>query len=72
MTDAFQSKMRQILEGQIKYTSGNLGFNMLISRERQKIANNGANINDCMVEIENFIERFEGIMKDELLKIEAL
>ncbi len=72
MTDALQSKMRLILQGQIKFTSENLGFNMLLSRTQHKISEQEASVDDCMEEIELFLDRFENIMKSELEKIEAL
>lgn len=74
MTSDVKGKMEKILVGQLKYTSSNLGFNMLVTRlQRKAMADpTPGTVSDCMKEIEEFASKYQAIMEPEFAKIAAL
>lgn len=54
MDAVVREKVKKILMRELKYTSTNLAFNMLISKLQKKIQADPGNIEACMLEMEEF------------------
>ena len=67
-----QEKVRKILVGELKYSSTNLAFNMLISKLQNKLKSNTANIESCMKEIDEFLTKYPVVAKVDMANIAAL
>ncbi|MCR4651518.1 MAG: hypothetical protein K5662_07150 [Lachnospiraceae bacterium] len=67
-----KGKFKQILEGKVKYTSGNLAVNMLISRLQKKIAADPGSFDACIQEIDAFAAKYPSIVQTDYAKILAL
>lgn len=67
-----QEKIKMILCGELKYTSTNLAFNMLISKMQKKIQTDPANLESCMKEMEEFLAKYPIVAKVDLANIAAL
>lgn len=67
-----QEKIKMILRGELKYTSTNLAFNMLISKMQKKIQTDPANLESCMKEMEEFLAKYPIVAKVDLANIAAL
>ena len=67
-----QAKMEKILKGELKYTSSNLAFNMMISKMQKKIQQDPANIESCMKEMDEFLAKYPIVAKVDLANIAAL
>ena len=67
-----QEKIKKILCGELRYTSTNLAFNMLISKMQKKIQTDPANLEACMKEMEEFLAKYPIVAKVDLANIAAL
>ncbi len=65
-------KFQQILQGDLKYTSSNLGLNMLITKMQKRVAEDPDSMDDCIMELTEFTTRFPIIAAIEYPKILAL
>ena len=65
-------KVEMILKGELTYTSSNLAFNMMITKMRNKIQTDPANLETCMKEMEEFLARYPIVAKVDLANIAAL
>ena len=67
-----QAKLEKILKGELKYTSSNLAFNMIISKMQKKLQQDAGNMEDCMKEMEEFLAKYPIVAKVDLANIAAL
>lgn len=72
MAPNVQTKFQLILQKELKYTSANLGFNMLISKLQRKIASDPGCMNGCLKEIDDFAAKFPAVVNADFAKIAAL
>ena len=55
MDAVVQEKMIRILKGELKYTSSNLAFNMMIAKLQKRLKSDPACIEACIGELEGFM-----------------
>lgn len=72
MDTTVQAKVEKILKGELKYTSTNLAFNMLISKMQKRVQQDQANLEPCMKEMEEFLKKYPIVAKVDLANIAAL
>ena len=72
MSPEVLTKFQEILKGNIKYTSGNLGLNMLISRLQRRVTTDPKTMESCLKEVDEFAARFANVMGDDFDKIAKL
>ncbi|MBQ7605919.1 MAG: hypothetical protein IJU59_05495 [Firmicutes bacterium] len=72
MAPDVSSKLQQILQGKLKYTSANLGLNMLISRLQRKVADDPGCMAACIKEIDDFAIKYPTVVSADFSKIAAL
>ncbi len=72
MAPNVQTKFQLILQKKLKYTSANLGFNMLISKLQRKLANDPESMEACLKEVDDFAARFPAVVNGDFAKIAAL
>ncbi|MBR5420095.1 MAG: hypothetical protein IK115_02985 [Lachnospiraceae bacterium] len=72
MEAGVREKVEKILKGELKYTSANLAFNMLISKMQKKVQANPDNMEACMKEMEEFLAKYTIVAKVDLANIAAL
>ncbi len=67
-----REKMEKILKGELRYTSANLAFNMLISKMQKRVQSDPASLNACINEIELFLKKYTIVAKVDMANIAAL
>ncbi len=67
-----REKIQKILKGEIRYTSANLAFNMLISKMQKRIRVDAGSMDACMKEMDAFLERYPIVAKVDLANIAML
>ena len=67
-----REKMEKILKGELRYTSANLAFNMLISKLQKRVQSDPASLNACINEIELFLKKYTIVAKVDMANIAAL
>lgn len=67
-----QAKVEQILKGELRYTSSNLVFNMMISKMQKKVQQDPGCMESCMKEMEEFLAKYPIVAKVDLANIAAL
>ncbi len=72
MTPDIQEKFQLILQGKLKYTSANLGFNMLISKLQRRVASDPGCMDACLGEVDDFAAKFPMLVNADFAKIAAL
>lgn len=72
MDAAVQEKVKNILRGELRYTSTNLAFNMLISKMKKRVKEDPASMDACMKETEAFLSKYPIVAKVDLANIAAL
>lgn len=72
MAPDVQEKFQLILQRKLRYTSSNLGLNMLISRLQRKVANDPSCMEACIGEVDAFAEKFPMVVNADFAKIAAL
>ena len=65
-------KMKRILQGELKYTSANLAFNMLISKLQKRVTAEPGSIDTCMTEMDAFLAKYPIVAKVDAANIAAL
>ena len=72
MEASVQAKVEQILKGELKYTSSNLVFNMMISKLQKKVQQDPGCMESCLKEMEEFLAKYPIVAKVDLANIAAL
>ena len=67
-----QEKVRKILCGELRYTSTNLAFNMLITKMQKRLQMHPESMDACMKEMEEFLGKYPIVAKVDLANIAAL
>lgn len=72
MKEDIQIKLQGVLRGDIRYTSTNLAFNMMISKMQKRIISNPESMEQCMSELEEFALKYPIVAKVDFANIAAL
>lgn len=74
MAGVLDAQFEKLIKGQAKYTSANLGMNLLISRLQRKYAQNATmeELKNGVQELNAFFERYSSIMAKEVDAVKAL
>lgn len=72
MDEIVQEKIRGILRGELRYTSTNLAFNMLISKMQTRLKQDPENMEACLKELDGFLAKYPIVAKVDLANIAAL
>ena len=72
MAPNIQAKFQMILQKKLKYTSANLGFNMLINKLQRKVASDPESMDACLKEVDDFAAKFPAVVNADFAKIAAL
>ena len=72
MDASVQGKIEKILKKELKYTSTNLAFNMMISKMQKKVASDPDAMGSCMKEMDEFLAKYPIVAKVDLANIAAL
>jgi hypothetical protein len=72
MDAAVQEKIKKVLKRELKYTSTNLAFNMLISKMQKRLQSDPSSMEACMKEMEEFLAKYPIVAKVDLANIAAL
>ena len=72
MDAVVQEKMAKILQGEVRYTSANLAFNMLISKLQKKVKSDPGCMEACIKELDAFMLKYPIVAKVDLANIAAL
>lgn len=72
MTESVQEKLQGVLKGDIRYTSTNLAFNMMISKMQKRIKSNPDSMDLCMKELDEFATKYPIVAKVDFANIVAL
>ncbi len=67
-----QDKVKRIFRRELRYTSSNLAFNMLISKIQKKLAADPASMDACLKELEEFLKKYPIVAKVDLANIAML
>ncbi len=67
-----QEKVEKLLRGEIRYTSGNLAFNILIAKTQKKLQADPGSMETCMKEVEEFLAKYPIVAKVDIANIAAL
>ena len=72
MDPQVQEKVQKIFRGELKYTSTNLAFNMLITKSRKKVMSDPGSMDTCLKELEEFLAKYPIVAKVDLANIALL
>ncbi len=72
MDSAVKERIMKVLRKELKYSSSNLAFNMLISKLQKKIQADPASMDSCMKEMDEFLAKYPIVAKVDLANIAAL
>ncbi|MBQ3789893.1 MAG: hypothetical protein II800_03050 [Lachnospiraceae bacterium] len=72
MDPQVQEKVQKIFRGELKYTSTNLAFNMLITKSRKKVMADPGSMDTCLKELEEFLAKYPIVAKVDLANIAML
>lgn len=72
MDGAVEEKVKKILRGEVRYSSANLAFNMLISKLKNRVKEDPAAMDACLNEMEGFLKKYPIVAKVDLANIAAL
>ena len=72
MDGAVQEKVKKILRGEVRYSSANLAFNMLISKLKNRVKEDPSVMDSCLEEMEGFLKKYPIVAKVDLANIAAL
>ena len=67
-----REKVKKILMGELKYTSTNLAFNMLISKMQKKLKADPGSMESCMKEMDECLAKYPIVAKVDLANIAVL
>ena len=72
MDGNIRDRLIKVLRGELRYTSSNLAFNMLISKMQKRIKDDPASIEACMTEMDEFLAKYPIVAKVDLANIAVL
>ena len=72
MEAAVQEKVKKVLKGELRYTSTNLAFNMMISKMQKKLQADPSSMDACMKDMDEFLSKYPIVAKVDLANIAAL
>ena len=72
MEAVVREKVERILRKELKYTSSNLAFNMLISKMQKRVQEKPESMDACMKEMDAFLLKYPIVAKVDLANIAAL
>ena len=72
MEQKVQEKVKKILLGEIRYTSSNLAFNILISKMQKKVKADPTCMDACLSELDGFLTKYPIVAKVDLANIAVL
>ena len=72
MAPNVEAKLQQLLLGELKYTSGNLGLNMLIARLQKRVAEDSDCMAACIEELDAFAAKYPTLVSVDFDNIAAL
>ena len=72
MAPNVETQFQLILQKKLRYTSANLGFNMLISKLQRKLASDPDCMAECLKEVDEFAAKFPAVVNADFAKIAAL
>ncbi len=72
MDGAVQEKVKKILRGEVRYSSANLAFNMLISKLKNRVKEDPSAMDSCLEDMEDFLKKYPIVAKVDLANIAAL
>ena len=72
MDEKVRAKVERILRRELRYTSSNRALNMLIGKMQDKLQSEPGSMEDCMGELEAFLEKYPIVAKVDLANIAAL
>ena len=72
MDAVVREKIEKILYGELRYTSANLAFNIMISKMQKRLKANSVDMETCMKEMEEFLAKYPIVAKVDLANIAAL
>ncbi len=72
MDAAVQEKVKKVLSGELKYSSSNLAFNMLITKMQKRLKADAGSMDACIKEMDVFLAKYPIVAKVDLANIAAL
>ena len=72
MDAAVRDNVEKILKRELRYTSSNLAFNMLISKLQKKLSEDPGSMDSCMKEMDEFLAKYPIVAKVDLANIAVL
>ena len=72
MDAVVQEKVTKIIKGELKYTSTNLAFNMMISKMQKRLQSDPSCMDACLKDLEEFLSKYPIVAKVDLANIAAL
>jgi hypothetical protein len=72
MNEIVRGKIERILMGELKYTSSNLAFNMLISKMQKRLKADPSSMEACMKDMDEFLAKYPIVAKVDLANIAVL
>jgi len=72
MEDNVREKLQMLLRGQIRYSSENLAFNMLIKKLQRRVEQDPRALDICINEAKEFAEKYPKITATDFAKIASL
>ena len=72
MDAVIREKMEKVLQGKLRYTSGNLAFNMQISKLQKRVQADSESMDSCIEELDQFLAKYPIVAKVDLANIAAL
>ena len=72
MAPNVQAKLEEVIKGNLKYTSANLGLNMLLSRFQRRVAGDPQTMAACVKEVDDFAKKYTMVLNEDFPKIAAL
>lgn len=72
MSEDIKERLEKLLSGEIRYTSTNLAFNMMISKMQKRVNANKDSMGQCMNELEEFAKKYPIVAKVDFANIAAL
>ncbi|MCR5303268.1 MAG: hypothetical protein K6E33_01795 [Lachnospiraceae bacterium] len=72
MDGIVKEKVEKILQGELRYTSANLAFNMEISKMQRRLKSGSVDMETCIKEMEAFLAKYPIVAKVDLANIAML
>ncbi len=74
MATILELNLKKLIRGEIKYQAVNFGLNLLIARLQKKYNANQTpgEMDDCLQQMNSFLQKYKNIMTNEIEAIEKL